>query len=88
MVLQHFLQAQEKDRVVKREVKNKTQPTLWWGITPIEKAWQRFFNEKFMIRGKLMVKQKLMVTDLTAPLNVGELRGYLALIQSAFLSRR
>ena len=50
MVLQHFLQAQEKDRVVKREVKNKTQPTLWWGITHIEKAWQRFFNEKFMIK--------------------------------------
>ncbi|MCK6157296.1 hypothetical protein KZX29_00575 [Moraxella osloensis] len=50
MVLQHFLQAQEKDRVVKREVKKKTQATVWWGITPIEKAWQRFFNEKFMIK--------------------------------------
>ena len=88
MVLQHFLQAQEKNRVVKREVKKKTQATLWWGINHIEKAWQRFFNEKFMIRGKLMVKQKLMITDLTVPLNVGEWGGYLALIQSAFLWNR
>ncbi|QRO14021.1 hypothetical protein I6J32_03980 [Moraxella osloensis] len=46
MVLQHFLQAQEKDRVVKREVKKKTQATVWWGITPIEKAWQRLFQRK------------------------------------------
>ncbi len=38
-----------------------------------------YFNEKFM------VKQKLMVTDLTVPLNVGEWGGYLALIQSTFL---
>ena len=46
MVLQHFLQAQEKDRVVKREVKKKTQATVWWGITPIEKALQRLFQRK------------------------------------------
>ena len=32
-----------------------------------------------------MVKQKLMVTDLIVPLNVGESRGYLALTQSTFL---
>ena len=56
------------------------------GVSTIsKKPYNGFFNEKFMIRGKLMVKQKLMVTDLTAPLNVGESRGYLALIQSAFL---
>lgn len=42
-------------------------------------------NEKCMIREELTVKQKLMVTELTVPLNVGELRGYLALIQSTFL---
>ena len=42
-------------------------------------------NEKFMIREKLRVKEKLIVTDLTVPLNVGELRGYLALTQSTFL---
>ena len=42
-------------------------------------------NEKCMIREKLMVKQKFMVTDLIAPLNVGESRGYLALTQSTFL---
>ena len=35
-----------------------------------------------------MVKQKLMVTDLTVPLNVGEWGGYLALTQSAFLWHR
>lgn len=59
------------------------------GILPLsKKPCNGFFNEKCMIREKLMVKQKLMVTDLIAPLNVGELRGYLALIQSAFLSRR
>ncbi len=59
------------------------------GVSPIsKKSYNGFFNEKFMIRGKLMVKQKLIVTDLTAPLNVGESRGYLALIQSTFLSHR
>lgn len=42
-------------------------------------------NEKCMIRGKLRVKEKLIVTDLTVPLNVGESRGYLALTQSTFL---
>lgn len=56
------------------------------GISLIsKKPGNGFFSEKFMIRGKLTVKQKLMVTDLTVPLNVGELRGYLALIQSTFL---
>lgn len=35
-----------------------------------------------------MVNQKLVVTDLTVPLNVGESRGYLALIQLTFLSHR
>lgn len=56
------------------------------GVSPIsKKPCSGFFNEKFMIRGKLRVKQKLMVTDLTAPLNVDELRGYLALTQSTFL---
>ena len=55
------------------------------GIIHIEKALQRLFNEKCMIRGKLRVKEKLIVTDLTAPLNVGESRGYLALTQSTFL---
>ena len=56
------------------------------GVSPIsKKPYNGFFSEKFIIRGKLTVKQKLMVTDLTVPLNVGELRGYLALIQSTFL---
>ena len=88
MVLQHFLQAQEKDRVVKREVKN-THKQRFGGVSAIsKKPCNGFFNEKFMIRGKLKVKQKLMVTDLTVPLNVGESRGYLALTQSTFLWHR
>ena len=86
MVLQHFLQAKEKDRVVKREVKNTNTTNGLVKVSPIsKKPCNGFFNEKFMIRGKLRVKQKFMVTDLTAPLNVGELRGYLALTQSTFL---
>ena len=56
------------------------------GVSPISKKPDNgFFNEKFMIREKLRVKQKFMVTDLTVPLNVGESRGYLALTQSTFL---
>ena len=88
MVLQHFLQAQEKDRVVKREVKN-THKQRFGGVSPLsKKPGNGFFNEKFMIRGKLMVKQKFMITDLTVPLNVGEWGGYLALTQSTFLWHR
>ena len=56
------------------------------GVSPIsKKPGNGFFNEKCIMRGKLMVKQKLMVNDLTVPLNVGESRGYLALTQSTFL---
>lgn len=89
MVLQQCLQAQGKDRVVKREMKHTNTTNGLLGVSPLsKKPYNGFFNEKFMIRGELRVKQKLMVTDLTVPLNVGELRGYLALIQLTFLSHR
>lgn len=72
--------------VVKREVKKKNTTNGLVGVSPLsKKPCSGFFNEKFMIRGKLRIKQKLMVTELTVPLNVGESRGYLALTQSTFL---
>ena len=46
MVLQHFLQAQEKDRVVKREIKNTHKQGFGEGINHIEKALQRLFQRK------------------------------------------
>ena len=34
------------DRVVRVGSEEHTQPTVWWDITPIEKAWQRLFQRK------------------------------------------
>nr|WP_286130489.1 hypothetical protein [Enhydrobacter aerosaccus] len=53
MVLQHFLQAQEKDRVVKREVKNTHNQRFGEGINHIEKALQRLFQRKIHDEGKI-----------------------------------
>lgn len=75
--------------VVKREVKKKNTTNGLVGVSPLsKKPGNGFFNEKFVIRGKLTVKQKLMVTELTVPLNVAEWGGYLALTQSTFLWHR
>ena len=69
--------------VVKREVKKKNTTNGLVGVSPLsKKPGNGFFNEKFMIRGKLMV------TELTVPLNVAEWGGYLALTQSTFLWHR
>ena len=53
IVLQQYLHGQRLDRIVKWEIKNKTQPTVWWGLTHIEKALQRLFQRKVHDQGKI-----------------------------------
>ena len=47
------------DRVVRVGSEEHTQPTVWWDITPIEKAWQRLFQRKVHDKAKIDGEAKI-----------------------------